>query len=77
MQGPTGWVLEVAHRVGQVLFALAAGCGLFDPRVAKVVMVAIVMNHDQGAVEAVLADVLEHVGRVVVVHVVFEEPQAG
>ena len=64
----------------QVLFALAAGCGLYGPRVAKVVMVAMDKAPVNEAVldgVGVLADVLEHISRVVVVHIVFEEPQAG
>lgn len=75
--GPDG-VPEVAHLVFQVLFALAAGSGLplYNPRIAKVLMVVM----DSGCVtEAVFegggvqAEVLEHVSRVVVVHIVFVE----
>lgn len=70
----------VAHLVDQVLLALAAGAGLYGPRVAKVAMVAMV---NALVIEAefegvgVLAEVLEYVSLVVVVHIVFEEPQAG
>ena len=69
-------VREVAHLVEQVSFVLAAGCGLYHPLVAKGVMVAVEREAPFEGV-AVLAEVLEHVSRVVVVHVVFEEPQAG
>ena len=64
----------------QVLLAFAAGCGLYDPRVAKVVMVAMGSAPVVRAFldeEVVQTEVLEHVSRVVVVHIVFEEPQGG
>ena len=69
----------VAHRMFQVLFALAAGSGppFYDPRVAKgyiAVMISIIEAHSVGGVQA---EVLKHVSRVVVPHIVFVEHQAG